>query len=72
MNRLVANASQRRARFAGAETRSLAIAAIRATREGVIEEDGEKLDVIIGTPMAGEVRWTARPMTARRNRLVSR
>ena len=53
LNRLVANAT-RRARFAGAETRSLALAAIRATREGVIEEDGETLDVIVGTPMASE------------------
>ena len=53
LNRLLANAA-RRARFAGAETRSLALAAIRATREGVIEEDGETLDVIVGTPMAGE------------------
>ncbi len=54
MMRLVADAS-RRAKFAGAETRSLAMAAIRATREGQIEEKGEKLDVIIGTPSAGEV-----------------
>jgi uncharacterized protein len=54
MMRLVADA-QRRARFAGAETRSLALAAIRATREGVIDEAGGKLDVIIGTPMVGEV-----------------
>ncbi|MDO8328157.1 MAG: YcjX family protein, partial [Cypionkella sp.] len=53
LNRLVANAT-RRARFAGAETRSLALAAIRATREGVIEEDGETLDVILGTPIKGE------------------
>ena len=53
MMRLVADAT-RRARFAGAETRSLALAAIRATREGQITEDGSKLDVIIGTPEAGE------------------
>jgi predicted YcjX-like family ATPase len=53
MMRLVADAAQR-AKFAGAETRSLALAAIRATREGRIDEKGEKLDVIIGTPMAGE------------------
>jgi len=53
LNRLVANAA-RRAKFAGAETRSLALAAIRATREGTIEEKGETLNVIIGTPMAGE------------------
>ena len=37
MNRLVARAA-RRAKFAGAETRSIAIAAIRATREGMVEE----------------------------------
>ncbi|HVW93910.1 MAG TPA: YcjX family protein [Devosia sp.] len=53
LNRLVANAA-RRARFAGAETRSLALAAIRATREGTIEEKGERLNVIIGTPESGE------------------
>ena len=53
LNRLVANAS-RRARFAGAETRSLALAAIRATREGSIDEKGEALNVIIGTPIEGE------------------
>ena len=53
LNRLVANAA-RRARFAGAQTRSLAMAAIRATREGRIKEAGEDLDVIIGTPMPGE------------------
>ncbi len=53
LNRLLANAS-RRARFAGAETRSLAMAAIRATREGSIDEKRETLNVIIGTPMAGE------------------
>ncbi|WP_055049433.1 YcjX family protein [Devosia sp. A16] len=54
MNRLVADAA-RKARFAGAETRSMAIAAIRATRESVIEEGGERHEVIVGTPEAGEV-----------------
>ncbi|HQZ12096.1 MAG TPA: YcjX family protein [Devosia sp.] len=53
MMRLVADAT-RRAKFAGAETRSLAMAAIRATREGQIDEGRDKLDVIIGTPAAGE------------------
>jgi predicted YcjX-like family ATPase len=53
MLRLVAKAA-RRAKFAGAETRSLAIAALRATREGAIDEAGERLDVIIGTPQPGE------------------
>lgn len=54
LNRLVANASKR-ARFAGAETRSMAIAGIRATREGSITEGGEALPTLIGTPIAGEV-----------------
>jgi len=53
LTRLVANASKR-ARFAGAETRSIALAGIRATREGTISEAGETLPTIIGTPMAGE------------------
>ena len=53
LNRLIANAS-RRAKFKGAETRSLALASVRATREDTIEEKGEKLNVIIGTPEKGE------------------
>ncbi|WP_127143279.1 YcjX family protein [Pelagibacterium montanilacus] len=53
LNRLVANAVDR-ARFAGAETRSLAIAAVRATREGTIRENGDILDTIVGTPQPGE------------------
>ncbi len=53
LNRVVAQAG-RRARFAGAETRSLALAAVRATREGTISHDGSPLEVIIGTPEAGE------------------
>jgi predicted YcjX-like family ATPase len=53
LNRLVANAS-RRAKFAGAETRSLAIAAIRATTEGTVKDNGETLATIIGTPENGQ------------------
>ncbi len=49
MNRLVASAA-RRARFAGAETRSVALAAIRATRESHVDSH----EVIVGTPEAGE------------------
>jgi predicted YcjX-like family ATPase len=49
LNRLVGRAS-RRARFAGAETASLALASVRATREGKARD----LDVIIGTPEPGE------------------
>jgi predicted YcjX-like family ATPase len=54
LNRLVANAS-RRAKFHGAETRSLAIAAIRATHEGSVKHGGETLPTIIGTPENGQV-----------------
>lgn len=54
LNRLVAKAA-RRAKFAGAETRSIAMAAVRATREGTIDEGGETLHAVIGTPEAGEV-----------------
>jgi predicted YcjX-like family ATPase len=50
MNRLVAQAA-RRAKFAGATTKSVALAAIRATRESVVEDH----EVIVGTPQAGEV-----------------
>ena len=53
LNRLIANASKR-ARFAGAQASSIALAGIRATREGSITEGGETLPTIIGTPMAGE------------------
>jgi len=53
LNRLVANA-MRRARFKGARTSSVALASIRATRENTIEENGDKLNVIVGTPEKGE------------------
>ncbi|MEX0859386.1 MAG: YcjX family protein, partial [Cucumibacter sp.] len=48
------DAAARRAKFAGAETRSLALAAIRATTEGTVDEDGETLPCIIGVPQKGE------------------
>lgn len=53
LERMVGTAA-RNARFHGARTTSLAIAAIRATREGTIEDDGETLPCIVGTPEAGE------------------
>ncbi len=53
LNRLVANATKR-ARFAGAKTKSLAVAGIRATREGTINEAGDTLPTLIGTPLPGE------------------
>lgn len=53
LNRLVVRAA-RRARYAGAETRSVALAAVRATREGTITEGAETLPAVIGTPEPGE------------------
>ncbi|HEY8596404.1 MAG TPA: YcjX family protein [Devosiaceae bacterium] len=53
LERMVARAA-RRSRYHGARTASMAIAAIRATREGTIEDKGEKLPCIVGTPQAGE------------------
>ncbi len=43
-----------RARFEGARVDVAVLAAIRATREAELEENGETLPVIVGTPMAGE------------------
>ncbi|KKB09923.1 YcjX family protein [Devosia chinhatensis] len=54
LNRLVGMA-RNRARFAGAETRSIAMAGIRSTSEGTIRENGETLPTLIGTPLNGEV-----------------
>jgi predicted YcjX-like family ATPase len=43
-----------RARFAGAKVEVLAIAAVRATHEALMQERGDSLPVIVGTPLAGE------------------
>lgn len=53
LTRLVARAIQR-AEFAGARVDVLAMAAIRATREGLARHGAENLPVIMGTPLAGE------------------
>ncbi|MFP1633279.1 YcjX family protein [Zhengella sp. ZM62] len=53
VRRLVDRAAER-ARFSGAEVDVLAMAAVRATREGTVRQDGETLPVIIGQPLAGE------------------
>ena len=53
LKKLVERAT-RRARFSGAKTDVVALAAIRATSEGEIEESGETLPVILGIPLAGE------------------
>ncbi len=52
-----------RAQFAGAEVKVLALAAIRATREGEAKKNGEVLPCIVGYPLAGR---DARPAPLRR------
>ncbi|MVS98626.1 YcjX family protein [Devosia marina] len=54
LNRLVANA-RKRASFAGAETKSIAMAGIRSTSEGTIREGGDTLPTLVGTPLNGEI-----------------
>lgn len=44
----------KRADFSGAKVEVLAMAAIRATREGTVKQGREVLPVIIGTPLSGE------------------
>lgn len=46
--------SAKRAGMAGANIATIALAAIRATSEGTVEQGGEALPVIIGTPKKGE------------------
>ncbi|MEI2383852.1 YcjX family protein [Breoghania sp. JC706] len=43
-----------RAEFAGAEVEVTALAAIRATREAQVRQDGTTLPAILGTPLPGE------------------
>lgn len=43
-----------RAKFAGADVEVIALASVRATREGTITQAGERLPSIIGTPLPGE------------------
>ena len=43
-----------RAAFAGADVKVIAMAAVRATREGEARQDGETLPCIVGYPIAGE------------------
>jgi predicted YcjX-like family ATPase len=51
--RMVARAAER-ARFAGTKVDVLALASVRATREGSVTRGNERLATIIGTPMPGE------------------
>lgn len=52
--RRLADRAIKRADFSGAEVEVLAMAAVRATREGTVRHGRETLPVIIGTPLKGE------------------
>jgi predicted YcjX-like family ATPase len=52
--RRLADRAAKRADLTGAEVDVLAMAAVRATREGTVKRGREILPVIIGTPLAGE------------------
>ena len=52
--RRLADRAIRRADFSGAAVDVLALAAVRATREGTVKQGRETLPVIIGTPLEGE------------------
>ncbi|MCA0001106.1 MULTISPECIES: YcjX family protein [unclassified Mesorhizobium] len=52
--RRLADRAVARANFTGAGVDVVAMAAVRATREGTVKQGRETLPVIIGTPLAGE------------------
>lgn len=52
--RRISERAIKRADFSGAAVDVLAMAAVRATREGTVKAGRETLPVIIGTPLAGE------------------
>jgi hypothetical protein len=51
---LLAEDAMGRAQYAGAQVKALALAAIRATREGIAKKNGESLHCIVGYPLPGE------------------
>ena len=53
VQRLVQRATET-ARFSSATIDAVAIAAVRATKEATVNEGGEKLPVVVGTPIKGE------------------
>jgi predicted YcjX-like family ATPase len=53
LSHMVARAAER-AKFAGARVDVIALAAVRATREAQVRQNGERLPSIIGVPAAGE------------------
>lgn len=52
--RRLADRAIARANFTGADVDVVAMAAVRATREGTVRQGRETLPVILGTPLAGE------------------
>ncbi len=52
--RKLADRAMERANLSGAAVEVLAMAAVRATREGTVKQKRQELPVIIGTPIAGE------------------
>jgi len=52
--RRLADRAIRRADFSGAAVEVVALAAVRATREGTVKQGRETLPVIMGTPLKGE------------------
>ncbi|TWG61417.1 YcjX family protein [Aminobacter sp. J44] len=52
--RRLASRAAERASLSGAEVEALAMAAVRATREGTVTQGKDTLPVIIGTPLKGE------------------
>jgi predicted YcjX-like family ATPase len=51
---LLAEDEMGRGHYGGAEVKALALAAIRATREGIAKRNGEALPCIVGYPLPGE------------------
>ena len=51
---LLTDKALERARYGGADVKVLALAAVRATREGQAKRNGETLPCIVGYPLAGE------------------
>lgn len=51
---LLTDKAMAKARYAGAEVKVMALAAVRATREGQAKRNGETLPCIVGYPLPGE------------------
>ena len=63
LERILAHMTARaieRAKFSGARVEVAALAAVRATREAMIDHRGERLPAIVGAPLAGQAAGGAR------------